>query len=340
MRAPTTTSARPGVTLIEVLVAIFVMAVGLLALLTLFPLGALTMAQAIKDDRCGMNAANVTASFRSAWKALVENAGGGDPDANLSSAMLNGYGQLPDRTGQDGPSYPAYLDPFGWLTYNGTPYRTWLGGVAPNAAANLPGSVPRTNLSIITVNPPALQIQQALYFLSGRDDITFGPDGVPPGAVERGGKYSCALMIRRVRCTEPRLLNVQVIVYSGRSLQLNADLVPSGETYVGPGVANTAASFPPGSTVATLQWAPGTDKPNIRRGSWVMDATLTWPAPINEPPHGYFYRVVNVTEPGSGGAGTMDLELQTPIRGNVAGNQAVVLDNVVEVFEKSSVVGP
>src|SRR3954464_8722899 len=44
---------RPGVTLVEVLVAILITAVGLLALLTLFPLGALEMAQAIKDDRCG-----------------------------------------------------------------------------------------------------------------------------------------------------------------------------------------------------------------------------------------------------------------------------------------------
>ena len=42
---------RPGITLIEVLVAIFIMTIGLLALLTLFPLGALRMAQALQDDR-------------------------------------------------------------------------------------------------------------------------------------------------------------------------------------------------------------------------------------------------------------------------------------------------
>ena len=42
---------RAGVTLIEVLVAIFIMGIGLLALLTLFPLGALRMAKAIQDDR-------------------------------------------------------------------------------------------------------------------------------------------------------------------------------------------------------------------------------------------------------------------------------------------------
>jgi Prokaryotic N-terminal methylation motif len=44
-------SREAGATLVEVLVAIFVMGIGLLALLTLFPLGALSMAEEIKDDR-------------------------------------------------------------------------------------------------------------------------------------------------------------------------------------------------------------------------------------------------------------------------------------------------
>ena len=42
----------------NLLVAIFVMVIGLLALLTLFPLGALSMAQAIKDDRTAHSAKN------------------------------------------------------------------------------------------------------------------------------------------------------------------------------------------------------------------------------------------------------------------------------------------
>ena len=43
--------ARAGTTLIEVLIAIFIMAIGLLAIMTLFPLGALSMATAIRNDR-------------------------------------------------------------------------------------------------------------------------------------------------------------------------------------------------------------------------------------------------------------------------------------------------
>src|SRR5262245_44100129 len=52
---------RSGITLVEVLVAIFIMGVGLLALLALFPLGALEMAQAVKDDRAAAVAANAVA---------------------------------------------------------------------------------------------------------------------------------------------------------------------------------------------------------------------------------------------------------------------------------------
>ncbi len=44
---------RPSVTLTEVLTSIFISGVGLLAMLTLFPLGSLEMAQSIRDDRAG-----------------------------------------------------------------------------------------------------------------------------------------------------------------------------------------------------------------------------------------------------------------------------------------------
>src|SRR5882757_2725476 len=53
-----TETRRPGVTLIEVLVAIFVMGIGLICLLTLFPLGAMRMAAAFKDERAAQAAIN------------------------------------------------------------------------------------------------------------------------------------------------------------------------------------------------------------------------------------------------------------------------------------------
>src|SRR2546427_13251005 len=55
---------RSGVTLIEVLVSIFVTAIGLLALLALFPVGAFSMANAIKNGRCVQASINATAFAR------------------------------------------------------------------------------------------------------------------------------------------------------------------------------------------------------------------------------------------------------------------------------------
>src|SRR5215475_5248449 len=49
---------RSGVTLVEVLVAIFVMGIGMIALLTLFPIGVLRMQQAINDELASQSAYN------------------------------------------------------------------------------------------------------------------------------------------------------------------------------------------------------------------------------------------------------------------------------------------
>ena len=59
---------RRGVTLTEVLIAIFVLALGLLGVLSLFPLGVVRMAQAVKDDRSALANHNATTQFRLYWK--------------------------------------------------------------------------------------------------------------------------------------------------------------------------------------------------------------------------------------------------------------------------------
>ena len=59
---------RPGLTLTEVLVAMFVMALGLMALATLFPLGALQIGQALKDDRTAQTAMLADGWLRVYWR--------------------------------------------------------------------------------------------------------------------------------------------------------------------------------------------------------------------------------------------------------------------------------
>ena len=62
---------RPGLTLTEVLVSMFVMALGLMALLTLFPLGAQQVGQALKDDRTAQTALQADAWLRVYWRDAV-----------------------------------------------------------------------------------------------------------------------------------------------------------------------------------------------------------------------------------------------------------------------------
>lgn len=80
-------TSRPGLTLTEALVALFVMALGLLSLLTLFPLGAFQMAQALKDDRTAQTAIQADGYMRMYWQQHVVE--GNTERTGISEAMLN-----------------------------------------------------------------------------------------------------------------------------------------------------------------------------------------------------------------------------------------------------------
>ncbi len=302
---------RTGVTLMEVLVAIFVAAIGLLALLALFPLGALSMSQAIRDGRTSACASTAYATAET-WQ--VRN----DPVVVFDQTKLplqvdvfiNGAGAvLPPVLGlpYDGPSYPVYVDPI---------------GISANAGATLPSlaglpGIPRQNTSI-TGNSTL-----ARRWFTLLDDITFGDNALPSLnglQVQRDLRYSWAYMLRRPRYQVTSVVDLTVVVYSGRPLQLGV-----GET------AYTGVTFDPTLNYVTVTPAPGQDRPAVRNGSWILDATMVDATGTIPDPHGFFYRVVNVTEnPGP----TFTLELQTNPKKATTVGQVVVLDNVVEVFEK------
>ena len=108
---------RPAITLVEVLVAIFIMAIGLLALLTLFPLGALRMATALQDDRDASAAsagANICDAFDLRHDPQYDN-----PPASLSTGPLfvtpppNAFFTTPlFPASQAGAGIPVYVDPW------------------------------------------------------------------------------------------------------------------------------------------------------------------------------------------------------------------------------------
>ncbi len=335
---------RSAVTLIETLIAIFIMGVGLLALLTLFPLGALNMAQAIKDDRCAH--ANTNAHAIANAINLRKNpdvlAAMRMPATSLPTGPLQGPAatQLPNRTAR-GPSWPVFVDPLGFRAHlgQGTPAgvrQYWVGGTIGTVAQ---GGLRRCSISNVATDPNAVDapnlssaattLPQLIPYTTFLDDVTLLDNGRPnltePGAVERQGRYSWAWVcqLRNAAATANQVVDLQVVVFSRRTLDFGTTTGP--ETWY-------AATFQPNQRTATLTWAAGTEKPVIRRGGWVLDASP--PVPQLNTPQGKFYRVVNVTDVS---ATSMEVEFQAKPAGSAnRPGRVVIMQNVVEVFNKGT----
>jgi hypothetical protein len=294
---------RNAATLVEVLVAIFVMAIGLLALLTLFPLGALRMAQAIKDDRTAHAAANANAIAEArAIRQTPTTANFTDPGGVPNLTTLTNYA---------GASYPVYVDPFGRLQ-------------GSTHVANVSNGILRINSTF------TLTAALAYRWFTLLDDLNFDANGVPALSgtqIQRTNRYSWAYLLRRPRYSEAAVVDLTVVVYSGRNYS-----AVLGET------AYTGVRFDPNSKVVQVTPAVGQGQPAVRKGSWVLDATMV--NGTQPDPHGFFYRVSDVTESVVAGRTVYDFELQTyPRLGTISGPTTgygvlVVPENVVEVFEK------
>jgi hypothetical protein len=315
---------RPAVTLLEVLVSIFLMGIGLLSILALFPLGAIRMAQAIQDDRAGhlgMTGLAVAQTFNLR----------SDTNVTTAFATPGGTPALPP-VHPDRPGYPVYLDPIGFQTY--LTAQNWVGGTPPpGQTLAIPRRAP--NLVYTGGQPDNAKI---FRWFTLTDDLRFGTDGTPAllpttTTFEREGTLSYALMFRQPRSSVPSVVEVSVVVYSRRPL---ITATTTGGEYPYP------ATFNPSANLVTLNSA-GLTKPPLRAGSWILDATFKQYQPDPNNPnvkygwaHAYFYRVVSVNEIAPD---QFEMEVATPLRRWPAagGNGTViVMDNVVEVIERGT----
>jgi type II secretory pathway pseudopilin PulG len=377
MHHRTATISRSGITLVEVLVAIFVMALGLMALLTLFPVGALSMAQAIQAERAAEASQNANALFRINWKQLVETNPGMPDPTNLDPALENPCpvaGYLPDRsqTNPMDPSYPVLIDAAGVnaLPAGAMPppppgppapnFRDWVAGMTC-------AGVPRRTLTSIanTIGKPTPILNPTYLTLSqfgSLDDLNLGKDldlangllpGQPLSPVQRDNRYSWSLLVRRPRTSEKRFLNVSLVIYRGRTL------VPQEESAFEAWFSVDNVTTPPlpsvngDHMVAWIVWDPAASQtqPTLRAGNFILDVNDSPPAG-GQPwvPMADFYRVVNVGEaaPMALPVGTtkqyVPVELQigdrtATLTPTIANRKSrvVVMEYMVEVIDKSSV---
>jgi hypothetical protein len=292
---------RNAVSLVEVLAALFIVGIGMISLMTLFPLGALTMAQAIKDGRAAQHSANAAAMAELFHYALRTDQGRSpQPIYTAMSAGLTGA-----KT--DYPSYPVYCDPIGYVSMSAN-------------RAKLGGTIPRVSPSFISQS--ANMNQDIARLFMSLDDMNFNDNGVPAtpyGKVQRQGAFSWAFMLQRPRLVDASVTNLTVVVYEGRGLALTGNVLDGTEPVF-------SASGSPGTNTITVS----TGKPPVRRGSWILDNS-TSPAGDQQmygPVHAFFYRVAGVLE----SSGSVTLEVETPLRAPIS--QITVMTNAVEVFEK------
>jgi hypothetical protein len=321
---------RKGATLVEVLAAIFIMGVGLMALLTLFPLGALSMAEGIRNDRAAHIAPNAAAiaKFRGGGPNGVGIRNDHDPN-NPNNTAWQGYtnpdpsnnvipaNQQPPPAGS--PSYPVFIDPYGWLA----------NGCASNPALTNPGrwvgstQIPRRTVSF------ASTLSNIAPWFSLLDDMTFQENGQPATPMDRTGKYAWAYLCKQVVAGSNYGTNLSVVLYDNRPQMSNSITQTIGEhTYTQATVGTTpvyTGSF--NSNVVSLIWNAGQDPPPVKKGTWILDAST--PTYL----HGFFYRIVGVSQTSNN---SMDVELQTNVRATTPmfGGTVVVMDNVIEVFER------
>jgi len=349
-------NSRKGATLIEVLVAIFVMGIGLIALLTLFPLGAIRMAQAIQDEKCAVSVVNANAI---ATIKDIRNDNGNNSVPPVPSVIspplffsslphLDAFKdpiktQRPLAADPDGPSYPVFVDPIGYQNaIPGSSSQLWVGmGSGGNFAKGL---IARSQPSWIagststTLTFQWFTLLDDLIFdssdLQGGTPFNFNPNGGTPKVIRRDIRYSWAYMLQRPRSSDPSIVSCSVVVYNKRPLSLSGGLGLSESTY--------PASFSPKTNTIAVNFG-SLPAPNVRAGDWILDSTMyqtpsrTTPGVTYGSAHAYFYRVVGVNQTGPT---TIEYEVQQPIRGFSTTDPGpfpgtiMVLEGVADVYER------
>lgn len=354
---------RAGVTLVEVLVAIFVMGIGMIALLTLFPIGVLRMQQAINDELASQSANNANSL------ALINNLrndgslalAGATADPTNADYLANPFpGTLPPAD-PFGESYAVMVDPIG---YNSGATSFWVGGAA------YPGILRRRPVSYASAAAAINSTFTLWDDMSFNNDITLGLPGTPElagAAVMRNSRFSWVYTLRRPMTSDKSVVDCSIVVFNSRSLSLNANLNLGENVYTPAGGVSGAYFNPNSSTIAVYyNAATGPIAPLVRPGNWIMDATqyLTKNSAgvVSGAQHAYWYRILSATDVTDGSSNTYTVfEIQGQIRGfnnfstwvtGAAGNPSatmvvdptngspaylgtvIILDGVADVFEK------
>ena len=328
---------RPGFTMPEVLVTMFVVAIGLTSVMATFPYGVKQMADANAIDRYTTHAYSMDALVRTEWKVnAVERSGNNEDYWNA----LDNPGSHPNATPANTPlppvaatstepSYPVFLDSMGVVGRGTDSNAIWVGDKPSSANGNTPFTfIPRRNMSQVGSN-----ITLAMWMWSQKDGFGFNEDGSPSTvkAEMREYRYNALAVLQRPVNRDRTSATLKVVVFSGR----RPAPFPTGSE-----VVLTGVSFNVNSSQLSLPVSALTTE--LKKGSWIMDGTVQTGTAAGQIRHANFYRIVSVTE---NTAGTYDIELHTPIKrtdgqqGGTYTGTVVIPAGVATVFERPALTG-
>lgn len=328
---------RPGLTMTELLIAIFIVAIGLAGVMSMVPFGAKQMSDALVADRTTSHANTIDGLVRGYWKEkVVDNPNSTEPfwKALDNAADMGGHpsgATMPVLDpGSSEPSYPVVLDPMG-VVGRGNPNDKWIGDVQDVMGS--PGTITRVPRRAMSISSSNKQLELRMW--SQADGFTWDDsfDGAIPktGAEMRELRYNALAVIQRPINRDRNSATLKIVVFSNRRHLF----FPPGSEAVINGVA-----FNPGRT--DIQLPVNTITTDVKKGMWIMDATVDQPPTVTPLiRHANFYRIVSATQDATGS--NWDIELHTPVRrpfGGGAYNATVVLmPGVAAVFEPQMLTG-
>lgn len=323
---------RPGLTMTELLVAIFIVAIGLAGVMSMVPFGAKQMSDALVADRTATHATAIDGMMRSYWKQkIVEDKtgnGSGEPFWQaLDNAASLGAPPTPApattpltvAAGSAEQSFPVFIDPMGFgVTRPTVASNNWVGD-------NGDTYIPRRTMTGFA-NP-----DQAVRMWSQPDGFSWDDDSQPKsGAEMREFRYNALAVIQRPTNSDRNVATLKIVVFSNRRPRF----FPTGSEHVIPKSANV--TFTPTATAIQIPTAQVPANVELRKGGWIMDATVD--GTLRQ---ANFYRIVSVLE---NTPGTFDVELHTPIKRADGGTNQytatlVLMPGVAAVFERPPLTG-
>jgi len=294
---------RAGMSLTEVLVALFIMALGTIAILTMFPLGAIQMGQALRDDRTAQAATQADSFMRMYWQANVCEPlqgvpTGAMPDSNLfqaftdpSTAAVNAGGTAQKQQfllavtapgpGVVSPSYPVVVDPMGAVARLGSANQLWVFGRNQNPLGTSGTNQVRMNLATITnaPNAPKTLAFRTCSLLDGLGYNTFGLSDAPgtqlsppppiPSTVDRETRYNWLWVLQQPDLNSSTSANMVVVVFDKRT---HLFAPPTAEQLFTPVAVPGSNAGLVGSTQVSFTQGSA---PPVQKGDWLMDVTVT-----------------------------------------------------------------